>query len=124
MSKIRQVYFYAVSLVGLLMLVFSSADLINLGLKTWVFTAAEEAEYAVYPEFPRPAYAPDGKPLKEPKENPEEIKAQMAEKQEFAKKQRRAQKQRDALRDISFLIVGLPLFLFHFRVVQSEKNNQ
>ena len=116
MSKIRQVYFYAVSLVGLLMLVFSTADLINLGLKTWVFPAVEQSEYAPYPKS---AYPPD---VVAPKESPEAAKARLAQEQEYSKLQRRAQKQRDAIRDISFLIVGLPLFAFHFRVVQKEKS--
>lgn len=116
MSKIRQVYFYVVSLVGLLMIVFPTADLINQGLKTWVFPQIDEAEYA---HLKRPMYPPE---VQAPKETPEQEAIRLKDEQEFAELQRRAQKQRDLVRDISLLIVGLPLFAFHFRIVQKEKN--
>ena len=38
---IRSLYFYVVSIVALFMLVFSCVDLVNIGLKTWVFKNAD-----------------------------------------------------------------------------------
>ena len=40
-QTIRSIYFYAVSIIALFMLVFSAVDLINIGLKTWVFKNAD-----------------------------------------------------------------------------------
>lgn len=115
MSKIRQLYFYIVTLIGLLMIILPTADLINLGLRTWVFPKVEEAEYAIYPH-------PVGPPGTERQETVAEQDARIQKEQAYSKLQRRAHRQRDAIRDISFLIVGLPLFIFHFRVVQREKS--
>lgn len=117
MSKIRQLYFYVVTLIGLLMVVFPTADLINQGLKTWVFPAAEETEFGPYP---RPIAGPDGSVV----ETEEQAGARIKQEEGFARRQRASQKQRNVIRDISFLLVGIPLFLFHFRVVQREKGRE
>lgn len=121
MSNIRQVYFYVVTLVGLLMMIFPTADLINQALKTWVFPQIEQAEYAHYPRMVAPPEATK-EGATAPAETSEQQEKRLAEEKEFSKIQRRAQKQRDIVRDISFLIVGIPLFAFHFRVVQKEKS--
>jgi hypothetical protein len=39
---IKSIYFYLVSFVALMMVAFSSADLINMALKTWIFTKADK----------------------------------------------------------------------------------
>ncbi len=120
---IKSLYFYLVSFVALMMVVFSTADTINIALKTWVFTAADKDMYN-YPravcEVPVPAPT-DPKAVPAPtkadceKNNEENIKQQEAS--------RIAQKQRDVVRDISMIVVGIPLFLIHWRILRSKEEN-
>ena len=107
-----------------MMVVFSTADIINIALKTWVFTHADKDMYS-YPkaacEVPTPVAPPDLKsaPVVSKadceKQNEENIKQQETN--------RMAQKQRDVVRDLSMIVVGIPLFLIHWRIVRSREEN-
>lgn len=123
-KTIKSLYFYLVSFVALMMIVFSTADTINIALKTWVFTAADKDMYS-YPravcEAPAPASPTDPKAVPAPtkaeceKSNEENIKQQEAS--------RIAQKQRGVVRDISMIVVGVPLFLIHWRILRKKEED-
>lgn len=121
-KTIKSIYFYLVSFVALMMVVFSTADMINIALKTWVFTQADKDMYA-YPravcEVPTTPTDPKTVPAMSKadceKQNEENIKQQEAS--------RIAQKQRDVVRDISMIVVGIPLFLIHWRILRSKEEN-
>ena len=111
-------YLAIVSLIGLMMIVISSAQLINSGLKTWVFPAADV-----------PTWLEDctdtSRSIK-----PVELDYEMTEEEIFAEcEERRAQqienhgveKARDAVNHLALIIVGLPLFLIHFRAFNKER---
>ena len=87
-SSIRTLYFYVISLIGLLMIVIPTVDLVNIALKTWVF--------------------------------PEISLSLLGRLEESYTRARQA----DAVRDFSFLIVGIPLFWFHFRTAQRERREE
>lgn len=110
---IKSIYFYLVSLISLMMVVFSTADLVNLGLKTWVFTKADRADYYIQPcavpPMPKGTDAPNVDQMVVCEQN----NKQQAE--NYA-----AQKQRDAVRDIAFILVGIPLFAYHWRTLRRE----
>ncbi len=119
---IKSLYFYLVSFVALMMVVFSTADMINIALKTWVFTAADKDMYAytrAVCEVPAPATDPKAVPAMTKaeceKQNDENTKQQEAS--------RIAQRQRDVVRDISMIVVGIPLFLIHWRILRSKEEN-
>lgn len=118
-SIIRSLYFYVIAIIGLMMVVFSTADLINLGLKTWVFPNADDNNFGYACPLVAPAPAPDG--VKAP---PVDVRKQCLEDQKTAKDRQVLQRESNAVRDLSFLIVGIPLFLFHFRVVQKERKEE
>ena len=124
-KTIKSIYFYLVSFVALMMVVFSTADVINIALKTWVFTAADKDMYA-YPraacEIPAQQAVPPGEksvpaPSKEDclKQNEENIKQQELS--------RTAQKQRDVVRDLSMIVVGIPLFLIHWTILRKKEED-
>lgn len=115
-SIIRSIYFYLAALVGLLMMVFSGADLINLGLKTWVFPNADEELYYTCPERPP---VPAGIETEAAPTGEEALGAKCPTDAQRTQALRR--RQSSAIRDISLIVVGFPLFLFHFRVVQRER---
>lgn len=103
--------------IGLIMVTLSAADLINLALKTWVFPKAEETSFVCPTEYPP---SPEGLPARSPVEQREECEKQEA----WAQRERVRSRQANAIRDISFLLVGIPLFWFHFRVAQRERREE
>ena len=115
-SLIKTIYFYLVSLISLMMVVFSTADLVNLALKIWVFPKADKQEYI------EPSCALQI-PAKMPGISEEEYQRQIknCEANRMNEDERRSiQHQRDAVRDLSFLVVGAPLFLYHWRIIRRE----
>lgn len=114
-SVIKTVYFYLVSLIALFMIVFAAADLINLGLKVWVFPKADQPEYVEQPCALSMGRAPDMKEV----DYQQQIKICEAGRLDEAER-RAIQHQRDAVRDLSFLIVGIPLFAYHWRIIRQE----
>ncbi len=121
MSKsqiIKTVYFYLVSLIALMMVVFSTADLINLGLKTWVFPKADQQEYREPPCKYMISPAPDETDTKEAYEaRLAECEANRMDPEEA----RVIRNQKAAVRDLSFLFVGIPLFLYHWLIIRREQ---
>lgn len=99
------------------MVVYSTADLVNLGLKTWVFTKADQVDYYMAPctvpmpvptgDFDRDAYI----------KSCEDNNAQQKENYQI-------QKQRDAVRDLAFLVVGIPLFAYHWKTIRKESREE
>ncbi|MFZ6015788.1 MAG: hypothetical protein ACOYUZ_05570 [Patescibacteria group bacterium] len=124
MSKaqiIKTVYFYLVSLIALMMVVFSTADLVNLGLKTWVFPKADLNEWR------EPACT--AMIIKDPTGGETEAVYQQrlaeCEANKIDEDEARAiRNQKDAVRDISFLVVGIPLFLYHWITLRKEKDEK
>ena len=121
---IRNVYLYLISLITLIMMVVSSAQLINLALITWVFPKAASS-YIYY--GPKPVPAAEIK-TPEDKRTPEQITAddaraqkQWEEEKQHSEEQRIAQKYRDLVQDISFLLVATPMFLYHWSVIRKDR---
>lgn len=111
-SLIRKLYLYLFSLIGLVLLVIGCVKLVNLTLKTFVFTKADQT-YG-YP-IAEPI-APGGKTAEIVQPNPAEIEV-------FQNNQLVASRQRDTADSLAMLIVGLPLFLYHWHVIKKEKND-
>ncbi len=102
-----------------MMVVFSTADIINIALKTWVFTQADKDMYS-YPravcEVPAPTPGVKSVPATS-KEDCEKNNEENIKQQETS---RMAQKQRDVVRDLSMIVVGIPLFLIHWRILRRK----
>lgn len=125
-NLIRQIYLYAVSIISLFIVVFSASQMVNIGLKTWVFTQADkpynscdDSNYYPYAAPAKPVAAPDGTAT--PQMTDAERAVQKVRCEQAAQDQQSAQKQRDLVSALSMLIVGIPVFWFHFRIVQRER---
>lgn len=115
---IKNIYFYAVSLVALLMVVFSFADVVNIALRTYIFTKADQNYYGgYYPPCPVPA-TPDAPSSTGGKGEPGCVNKD--EQMRIEKDNAAAQKQRDLVRDISLILVGVPLFLYHWHIIRKR----
>ena len=104
--NLRLLYLYLFSFVGLMIVVIGSIQLVSLGLKTFLFKNADR--YAIYPSGLKetdPGYL-----------SPEEMRKQQDE-------QTSQQRQGELVSSISMIVVGLPLYKYHWKLIQkSEKN--
>jgi hypothetical protein len=131
LNSIRTIYFYLIALIALMMIVWGTVDLANLGLTTWVFKNADQADY----------YAPPMPYLSAPEIKTGEAIAGCAEKCDLTADEKQqiknwlvdyknwqdeqgvlkvARKQKNAVRDISMLVVAIPLFLWHWKMISKE----
>ncbi|MFA6161075.1 MAG: hypothetical protein WC766_02730 [Patescibacteria group bacterium] len=119
-TLIKTIYFYLVSLIALMMVVFSIADLFNIALKTWVFTKADRNPYS-QPKCATMVF-------KDPslKETDDQYSQRLQQCEQGRVDEQEAfivQKQQSAVRDISFIVVGLPLFLYHWITIRKDKES-
>jgi phage protein D len=112
MQHIKKIYLYLVSLVSLIIIIVGSIMLLNMALKTWVFTKADRDFYG-YPYCPTEIRTPEGSEAKPVDCNEEEQKKRNEE-------NRAAQKQRDAAQALSMILVASPVFYYHWRLARRE----
>lgn len=113
---IKNIYLYLVSFVALMMIIFSAADLVNILLRTYVFTKADQ-NYYNYPTPACPALAPGN--TTSTKENSGCINQE--EQLQADKNNRDAQRQRDLVRDISLIVVAVPVFAYHWKIIRKRE---
>jgi cobalamin synthase len=112
MHNIKKIYLFAVSLISLVIMVIAGIILINLGIKTWILTKADQTYYSTPCMTTKPAQSesvPVGCTA-------EEAAAQKKQDQD----NRTAQKQSDAAQALAMLIVASPVFYFHWRLARKE----
>lgn len=111
--NIRRVYLYLTSLIGLVLVLIGGVQIINLGLKTWVLTKADDQYYG------GPCYSRTTAPLKDG-EQPAELSDEECEAQR--NEERTARRQNQAANSIAFIIVGVPVWLYHWNKVKNERD--
>jgi hypothetical protein len=116
---IKTIYFYLVCFVALMTVVFSAADLINIALKTWVFTKAD-SDYYYAPAIVCPATMDKSLDTTTSAQMKADCEKQQKLNGEQSENNRIAQKQSNVVRDISLIVVGIPLFLYHWQIVRKK----
>lgn len=111
---VRKIYLYLFAVVGLVLIITGSVSLVDLGLKTWVFKQADN--YPIYIE----RFAAPEKDGTQVELTEEEAAKKQAEEKERQQQQRNSDRQRQASNAVAQLIVGIPLFVYHWRVIQKE----
>lgn len=106
--SIRLLYLYLFSFIGLLIAVIGAIRLIQLGIKVYVFKGADQ-----YSTYVTPAVSPDGKGAIQTQE---EIDAQ----KRVDESENQRQRQREVSEAMAMLIVGIPLYKYHWRTIQKE----
>ncbi len=109
-TVIKYLYYYIVSIVALFMIVFSVVDMVNLGLRTFIFPKADHNFYGYYGTCPVAVDASSTKP------DPNCLSREQQEK--IDRDNSVSQKQKDLVRDISFILVAVPLFAYHWRIIR------
>jgi len=132
---IRSVYFYLASLVTLGIVVGSMVYLINVGLKSWVFTEADPVAFRLGAPptlFFQTKTAPESTILScaDSCTLSSDQKSSLEQWQNSytswldSKKSPNAQRASDMVAALSFLIVALPFFIIHFRIVQKDAKKE
>lgn len=127
---IRTIYLYLFALLGLVLLTIGGVRFIDMGLKAFIFTKAEEEQRIMYKEPPfAPMAAPRLEKLSEEKElSPEEkvlAKQWLADYKAWQENRSKvdpvtAQRHRNASLNLALILVGLPLYLYHWRLIKKE----
>lgn len=100
---LRKVYLYMFAIIGLILVIIGSVSLVNLGLKKFIFTKSD------YPCYNYQMIE---------KTSEERITAEENTKQ--CEEQRTSDKQRQASNALAQLIIGLPLYFYHWMVIKKE----
>lgn len=131
---IRTIYLYLFTIIGLSLLILGSVGLIDLGLKMFVFTKAEEAEIIQQMYFyPKVDYffiskletyreANEEDLTLEEKEN---LKNFLLDYQDWKEKESkvdylRSNREKKAANNLAMILVGLPLYLYHWQTIKKE----
>lgn len=114
----RRVYLYIATLVGLVLMVVGAVQLINLGLKTWVFPQADQNYYDQ--PMVAPVTNPDGTVVKGAVETEQTVKNREVAQQ----KNTDARRQNQAAMAVALIIVGIPLYWYHWHLVWRERGEK
>ena len=116
MTWIKKLYLYAVTLIGLVLIIIGATMLVSMGLKA----ALGVNDYITYPnQYNCPAAVPAKTPSTDaaaPVCNPDQMKQQ----DEFNKKNNANQKKRDIAQALAMIIVGTPVFMYHWKIARKE----
>lgn len=133
-SLIRTIYLYLFALVGLVLIIIGGVKFVDMGLKVFVFTQAEEEQRLIYKQPFSPPYPvqrieefQEGKELS--KEEKAAIKQWLADYKDWQERRARidpvtARRHRDASMNLALILVGLPLYLYHWRIIKRETKNK
>ena len=138
-SLIRTIYLYLFALLGLVLLTIGGIRFLDMGLKAFVFTKAEEEERISYKMPPVPYSVPITEKLYQEGEEGKEVCLSEEEKlrleewltnYESWKEEREkidpvtSRRHRDASLNLSIILIGLPLYFYHWTIIKKETKNK
>lgn len=140
---IRTIYLYLFALVGLALIVIGSVRLLDLGLKIFIFKEADKPEEVqrIYPPFPPERFLEPSSVSKDQKttdialsEETEKVSAiekdalnrWLIDYEEWKTSYEsidyvRSRREREASNSLAFIIIGIPLYLYHWAVIKRDR---
>lgn len=109
--SIRLLYLYLFSFIGLLIAVIGGVRLVQLGIKVYVFNGADQ-----YTNYAVPTYL-DGK-------GAEPEQAEIETQRKINETESKRQRQREVAEALAMIIIGAPLYLYHWKTIQKESKNK
>lgn len=101
--NLRLLYLYLFSFVGLLIVVIGGIRMVDLGIKTFIFKDADK--YEIYA------------PIKDVGTTEISVEEQKARQEKDLSRQ----KERELSGALSMILIGLPLYLYHWKIIQKSK---
>ncbi len=132
---IRTVYLYLMTTIGIVVFIIGAVTILNLLLKIFIFTQADADYYSKVGPTPiilerEIGQAQAVKDCDELTEGDKEqisawlVNYQEQQAEEAAIERKRAQRERDAARSLAMILVGLPVWLFHWRIIQRDRKRE
>ena len=108
--SLKKAYLYLVSVISLIIAVIGAIMLINLGLKAWVFTKADQVDYS----YPCAVPAPVGQ------QSSGCDQATIDAQKKQAQDNQTSQRQNTAAQAIAMLVIATPVWYYHWRLAKKE----
>ena len=128
-SLIRTIYLYLFALIGLVLLTIGTVRFINMGLKAFVFKEAEKEEALRYKQ-PLGYYLPlkigDVDKINNLSEQEKsQLKSFIRDYEKWRKERSqidyvKVRREKDASWNLALILVGLPLYLYHWGIIRKE----
>lgn len=106
--SIRLLYLYLFSFIGLLIAVIGSIQIVDLGIKVYVFKGADKYDNPIVSKID-----PSGKEVFLTDKEKEEQKVLQEE-------ETKRQRQRQISNSLAMLIIGLPLYKYHWGLIKKD----
>jgi len=128
-SLIRTIYLYAFALLGLVLLVISGIRFLDMGLKAFVFTKADDQQKLEYMRPPVYCSIEALEKIGEGGELTEKEGTELArllvdykawEEIESDVDPITSRRHRDASFNLSMILIGLPLYIYHWRIIKTS----
>ena len=132
-ALVRKIYLYLFALIGLILMVIAGVQLINLGLKVFVFTQIERQETSYQKMSPCGPFTQEKvaalstatTPVQLTEDEKIQMKNWLASYRTWNEEQKNldpitANRQRTAADALAMLIIGFPLYIYHRRVIKKE----
>ena len=134
-NLIRSIYLYVATLIGLVILIIGAGRFIDMGLRTYIFTKADEN----IENYFMPAYSPVVEKFESVDkfatasvtltvEEKEAMNMWLNDYKAWKKSPKvdyvTQQRHRDAAVNLSLILIGLPLYLYHWLVIRKESKRK
>lgn len=132
-SLVRAIYLYIFAILGLVLLTIGSVRFVDMALKAFVFTRADEEQRTMYkqPSMYYPIEKVEGLQTEEGLTEDEKstIKMWLEDYKSWKESSLKidyvtSQRHRDASNNLALILVGLPLYLYHWGVIKRELRKQ
>ena len=109
--SIRLLYLYLFSFTGLIIAVIGTIQLVDLGMKIYIFKDADRYDYPMISKID-----PSGKEVTLTEQEKTEQKAQQD-------RETTRNRQRQTSTALAMLLVGIPLYKYHWKLIKKEDKN-
>jgi hypothetical protein len=106
--SIRLLYLYLFSFIGLIIAVIGTIQLVDLGMKVYIFKDADRYDYPLTTKID-----PNGKEVELTQKEKDDQNA-------LQDKETNRNRQRQASTAIAMLLVGIPLYKYHWSTIKKE----
>lgn len=106
--SIRLLYLYLFSFIGLIIAVIGTIQIVDLGMKVYIFKGSDRYDYAIPSKVD-----PNGKEIKLTDE-------EKAEQQKMQDEQTKRNRQQQISSALAMLLVGIPLYKYHWNLIKRE----